>query len=49
MVEKQCQYDSTWRAKGKELNQSMLDQGFKPMREYRDTGNNWHTIGAYTR
>ena len=49
VMEIHFQYDSTWRAKGKELNQSMLDQGFKPMREYRDTGNNWHTIGAYTR
>jgi FkbM family methyltransferase len=49
VMEIHFQYDSTWRAKGRGVHDSMLEQGFKPMREFRDTGKNWHTIGAYTR
>ena len=42
-------YDPSWRQKGFEVHQSMLQQGFTPKKEFVDTGKNWHVIGAYVR
>jgi len=49
VMEIHFQYDPSWRKKGFEVHQSMLQQGFTPQKEFVDTGKNWHIIGAYVR
>tara|TARA_R110002051_G_scaffold159926_1_gene231386 strand:- start:7649 stop:8293 length:645 start_codon:yes stop_codon:yes gene_type:complete len=49
VMEIHFQYDPTWRAKGRAVHESMLEQGFTSLRKFTDTGKNWHTLGAYTR
>lgn len=49
VMEIHFQYDSSWRAKGRALHDSMLKQGFTAMKNFVDTGKNWHTLGAYSR
>ena len=49
VMEIHFQYDPTWRQKGRAVHDSMLAQGFTALKEFKDTGKNWHTIGAYAR
>ena len=49
VMEIHFQYDPSWRKKGFEVHQSMLQQGFTSQKEFVDTGKNWHVIGAYVR
>ena len=43
------QYDPSWRKLGREVHESMIKQGFSSLKEFKDTGKNWHIIGAYVR
>ena len=49
VMEIHFQYDFSWRQKGFQLHQHMMQQGFSSMKKFVDTGKNWHTIGAYKR
>ena len=49
VMEIHFQYDKSWRQKGRELHENMLEQGFTSLRKFTDTGKNWHTLGAYVR
>jgi len=43
------QYDPSWRKLGREVHENMIKQGFSSLKEFKDTGKNWHIIGAYVR
>mgnify|MGYP003114803403 FL=1 len=49
VMEIHFQYDPSWRKLGREVHDSMVRQGFVSLKEFKDTGKNWHTIGAYER
>jgi len=49
VMEIHFQYDPSWRKKGKNIHLNMIQQGFTPLKEFKDTGKNWHIIGAYVR
>ena len=49
VMEIHFQYDPSWRKLGREVHESMIKQGFSSLKEFKDTGKNWHIIGAYVR
>jgi hypothetical protein len=49
VMEIHFQYDLSWRKLGREVHESMIKQGFSSLKEFKDTGKNWHIIGAYVR
>jgi FkbM family methyltransferase len=49
VMEIHFQYDPSWRKLGREVHESMIQQGFSSLKEFKDTGKNWHIIGAYVR
>ena len=49
VMEIHYQYDPSWRKLGREVHESMIKQGFSSLKEFKDTGKNWHIIGAYVR
>lgn len=49
VMEIHFQYDPSWRKLGREVHNSMVQQGFVSLKEFKDTGKNWHIIGAYER
>ena len=49
VMEIHFQYDPSWRKLGREVHENMIKQGFSSLKEFKDTGKNWHIIGAYVR
>ena len=49
VMEIHFQYDPSWGKLGREVHESMIKQGFSSLKEFKDTGKNWHIIGAYVR
>ena len=49
VMEIHFQYDPSWRKLGRKVHESMIKQGFSSLKEFKDTGKNWHIIGAYVR
>ena len=49
VMEIHFQYDPSWRKLGREVHESMIKQGISSLKEFKDTGKNWHIIGAYVR
>ena len=49
VMEIHFQYDPSWRKLGREVHNSMVQQGFVSLKEFKDTGKNWHIIRAYER
>ena len=49
VMEIHFQYDPSWRKLGREVHNSMVQQGFVSLKEFKDPGKKWHIIGAYER